>query len=274
MFDETRHFDHALMQDPAFASALRRCGQKPVTLPGGLIVLLQRMAGLKVAMLPRAVPPDDIADQLRELKLHRCPLILSPDTLCKMPRGLRLRPPRDLAWLDLSGGAGQCRAQMHPKWRNQLRVAENHDIKITCKPLKPDPSSQILMQEKAQSHQRGYLNWPAPLTASFAAIAPEQTHLFSAQYEGQTIAHMLFLTHGSAATYHIGQTTPKGRILNAHNLILWRAIQRFANLGCLRLDLGILDPKTPALNHFKLRTGAIRHQTGGTYLCWHPLARG
>ena len=274
MFDEPRPPDHALMQDPAFATALRLCGQRPVTLPGGRTVLMQRIAGIRVAMLPRAVPPDDLTDQLRAVKLHRHPLILSPDMACKLPHGLRLCQPRELAWLDLTGGIDQCRARLHSKWRNQLRLAEKHRVRVTCKPMDPDPNSQILKQEQEQCRLQGYLNWPAPLTATFASVAPKQTHLFRACHNGQTIAHMLYLSHGATATYHIGHTTPQGRAFAAHNLLLWGAVERFANLGYQRLDLGLLDPRTPALNHFKLRTGAISHQTGGTYLCWRPLAHG
>ena len=84
---------------------------------------------------------------------------------------------------------------------------------------------------------------------------------------------MLFLSHGSSATYHIGHITPRGKALCAHNLLLWEAGRHLAHLGCRSLDLGRLDPRTPGLDRFKLRGGAQRQETGGTYLIWHPLAK-
>ncbi|MDG1170769.1 MAG: GNAT family N-acetyltransferase, partial [Sulfitobacter sp.] len=67
MFDEAAlpPHSHALMQDPAFARALRFCGQRPIVLPSGLMLLQQRLAGVPVLMLPRAAPPPDLRAQLR-----------------------------------------------------------------------------------------------------------------------------------------------------------------------------------------------------------------
>ncbi len=273
MFDEARLPDHALMQDPAFAVALRICGQKPVILSGGLILLVRRVAGVKITMLPRAPVPDDLWGKLRQAKLQSCPILLSPDTPCQMPFGLRLRAPRRLAWLTLCKSLEQQRGQLHQKWRNQLRKAEQSAIAVTCYPLAVDQSDEIVKLETAQARQRGYLNWPAPLTMAFASAAPAQTHLFVACHKGQIIAQMLFLSHGKAASYHIGHTTAQGRALGAHNLLMWRAMETLSGIGCQRLDLGLLAAETPGLNRFKLRTGALAHETGGTYLCWHPFAR-
>lgn len=273
MFDEARLPDHALMQDAAFARALRLCGQRPVHLPGGLLLLMQRIAGIRVAMLPRASPPADLARQLRAAGLSRRPLILSPDQPCGGLPWLKLRAPRQVALLPLTPDHACQRVLLHPKWRNQLRRAERFGMKVTCRPLPPDPQTPVLRMEVEQARQRGYLNWPAPLTAAFAKVAPDQTQVLRAHHKGRCVAHMLFLIHGRTASYHIGHVTAQGKVLGAHNLLMWRAVERMTALGLGRLDLGTLDPRTPGLNRFKLRTGAQVHDTGGTYLRWRPLAR-
>jgi lipid II:glycine glycyltransferase (peptidoglycan interpeptide bridge formation enzyme) len=81
---------------------------------------------------------------------------------------------------------------------------------------------------------------------------------------------MLFLRHGTTATYHIGWTSRDGRAASAHNLILWDACARLAARGVRQLDLGIIDTETaPGLARFKLGTGAQPVRTGGTWLsCW------
>ena len=272
MVDEARlPFSHSLLQDPAFARALRLCGQQPLHLPCGLMVLQRRIAGLRVVMLPRAAPPPDLMDQLAALGLRRCPVILSPEVPCPLPRCLRLARSRDIAVLPLAGSETERRHLLHPKWRNQLKRAEAAGLTVTHGPLPPDPEGAVLARETLQARARGYANWPAPLTAAFAAAAPAQTHLFRASHAGQPVAHMLFLTHGQTATYHLGHTSAEGRSCCAHNLLLWQAGLHLGQQGITHLHLGLLDRRTPGLDRFKLRSGAIRQPTGGTHLLWHPF---
>lgn len=274
MFDETADAPaRPLMQDPAFAQALRLCGQHPITLPCGLILLRRRFAGLSLLMLPRAAPPKDLWSQLRALSLHRLPLLLSPELHSPLPRALRLARPRLRAVLDLRGSQAARRVGLHPKWRNQLSRAERLGTKVTFAPLPPDPNHPVLRQEQTQSTTRGYANWPSALTAAFAAASPNQTHLLCAMSKGRPLAHMLFLSHGTAATYHIGHITEAGKRVGAHNLLLWQAMGHLSRLGCRSVDLGLLHAATPDLNRFKCRSGAQPLETGGTYLVWTPLAR-
>ncbi|WP_037969985.1 GNAT family N-acetyltransferase [Sulfitobacter noctilucicola] len=266
--------DHAstphtpLMQDPAFVQALRMCGQKPVTLPGGLTILQRRFAGLRVVMLPRASPPADLTAQLRHVGLHRSLIVLSPELPCRLGRSLRVMKPRTLSVLPLSGCAKSRRDALHPKWRNQLVRAEGHHLTVTRNRLDPDPKGMVLKLETAQSAARGYLNWPVALTSAFALTAPDQTHVFAASHRGESVAHMVFLTHGQSATYHIGHITNEGRHLCAHNLLLWRAASHFARSNVRDIDLGVLDGRTPGLDRFKRRAGGQPRRTGGTHLVW------
>jgi len=273
MFDETPAECVSLMQTPAFAQALKLCGQTPLTLSSGEMLLIRRFLGLRVAMLPRSAPPEDLEAQLHTLGLRRTPVILSPDVPCALPRAVPIRRARDQIVLKLAGGNDLARARLHSKWRNQLARVEKRPVHVTYGPLDPDPRHPLLVLEQAQCAERRYQNWPAALTAAFAAAAPRQTHLFSAEYRDKTVAHMLFLSHGSRATYHIGHITPLGRKLYAHNLLLWRASRLLATLGHQTLDLGLMQHGATGLNRFKLRTGAERHPTGGTWLYWRPLAK-
>lgn len=272
MFDEPRTATyHPLMQDPAFARALVLYGQQPVTLPCGLTLLKRRLWAMPLLMLPRAAPPENLRNQLRALDLHHHPLILSPERPCTLPRSLRLLPPRERIVWDVSTDLRARRAALHPKWRNQLTKAEQTRLTITSRTLPTTPNHPVLVKEQEQCRSRGYRNWPAPLTAAFAATAPEQTRLFQARCEGKTLAHMLFLTHGSGATYHIGHITTQGKRLGAHNLLLWEAACQLAVQGVQSIDLGLINPHTRGLNRFKLRTGAQSQSTGGTHLIWRPL---
>lgn len=273
MFDQAPLSDHALMQDPTFAHALRRCGQTPITLPGGQILLHRWICGLPVAMLPRAAPPSDLAPQLQAVGLARIPVILSPDAPCPMPKAIHLRRTQDRAVLDLCCTHTSARAQLHQKWRNQLIRAEASDTAVSIRPFDPFTDRAFLHRAADDAQTRRYTQWPSALTLAFAETAPQQTHLLSAHAAGQTVAQMLFLTHGRHATYHIGLTSTMGRARHAHNLLLWRGARHLSDLGIETLDLGVLHPSTHTLNRFKLRTGAKAVKTGGTWLYRRPFAR-
>lgn len=273
MFDARPPQETPLMQDPAFAVALRLCGQQPVILSSGLMLLHRRVLGVPVAMLPRAVPPAELDQHLRDHDLHRVPLILSPERQCSLPRAVKLRNPQIFAQLPLHPDINIARTTLHPKWRNQLCRAESAGLHISHAPMPTRVGHSLLALETDQARIRGYANWPAALTTAFACAAPDQTRLFVARQRGSIVAQMLFLRHGSRATYHIGHITPAGKGACAHNLLLWQAARWLANQGVETLDLGLIDHRTPGLNRFKLRTGAIRQQTGGTWLRWRPLAR-
>lgn len=271
MFDMAANPDTSLMQSHDFADALRLCGQDPVILPDGALVLHRRVMGVSVVMLPRATPGAALSDHLRQVGLHRVPLILSPETFTRK-HGLRLRKPARAAQIDLRIPQSIRFAGLHQKWRNQLRHAQNSDLTVVRAPMLPDATLPDL--DAAQGQKQGYRNWPVGLTRAFAQVAPKKCQVFTAKLKGQTVAQMLFLLHGTTrATYHIGHTTTLGRLHHAHNLILWTAQNWLSDRGIGRLDLGLLDPKTPNLNRFKLRSGAHAFNLGGTWLRWSPLAR-
>ncbi|WP_298857061.1 GNAT family N-acetyltransferase [uncultured Sulfitobacter sp.] len=269
MFDASPpHANHPLMQDRAFAAALRLCGEDPITLPSGHMLLNRRILGIPVLMLPRAAPPPDLIAQLKTLGLQRRPLILSPEHPCKTPRAINVANPRALYTIDLTPPREVRRAALHQNWRHQLGQAERSPLRILHRPLAPD--HPLLILDAKQSRARRYQNWPTALTSAFAIAAPDQTHLFTALLRGHPVAHMLMLTHGNRATYHIGHTTDEGRSLHAHNLILWEAMNTFAARGLTTLDLG--SETTPQIDRFKRRAGAQTLPTGGTWLRWTPLA--
>lgn len=262
--------DHALQQDPAFAAALEYCGQKPILLPGGLLLLSRRVFGIPVAMLPRAAPPIDLQAQLRSVGMARTPVILSPEEPQPAMTALRIKAAMTSCRIDLKPDKALRRASLHSKWRNQLCRAEEGPLRIRSAALRP--SHTILHLEETQSRTRRYANWPRALTSAFAHVAPDQTRLFTAFLNATPVAYMLFLRHGARATYHIGHTTRDGRVHHAHNLLLWTAACWLADKGHTSLDLGYLHQSTQSLNRFKLRAGAKPLQSGGTWLYWQPLA--
>ena len=90
--------------------------------------------------------------------------------------------------------------------------------------------------------------------------------VMTASLQGATVGAMLFLVHGDRATYHIGWSSPKGKQVSAHNLILWRAIAKLRKAGVRELDLGGLNTQdVPGIARFKLGTGARVRTLCGTW---------
>jgi len=264
-----------LMQSAEMQATLRACGQAPLRLADGTLVLRRRFfPGVTVAMLSRAwIDPATLPGLIRQAGLNHAPLILSPDHpapgLTKLG-AVPLVTPTCMAELDLRG---DLRAGLHQKWRNALVQAERSPLRITRRILGDRSDNWLLTADQAQQRARGYRNWPVPLTLAYARANPGKAVEFSAT-DGDTVAAMLFLCHGAIATYHIGCTTARGRWMNAHRLILWQAMRWLAKRGFQRLDLGPVSTEdAPGLARFKLGTGARARWLGGTWGWWPPLGR-
>ncbi|WP_460275230.1 GNAT family N-acetyltransferase [Celeribacter sp. ULVN23_4] len=178
---------------------------------------------------------------------------MSPDQRLRGSLGhLGLSAPPEVVELDLRPNLSDMRLSLNGKWRNALKKAEKSELRVIR--LAPSPSvlRPYLMLEKHQQVQRRYRGLPPEFALAIQDVAPKSLRLFEADD-----AFMLFILHGNSATYQIGHTGPRGRAVNAHNLILWEAIKRLKLEGIRRLDLGTIDTRrAPNLARFKLRTGA------------------
>lgn len=194
--------------------------------------------------------------------------------------------PQHMAELDLTLPKEQRLGAQTIKWRNRLRVVQKSRLKVSHAPF-PDlrdhsphhsphhgPNHWLLQQDARQRRVKGYRALPAAFTTAYVHANPKSTQLFTATYDGTIVAAMLFLQHGSRATYHIGWTSAEGRLLSAHNLVLWEASNWLARHGASSLDLGIIDTENAAgLARFKIGTGAQIRPLGATWL-YTPLTAG
>ena len=280
----------SLLQSNRFEAALRACGADPVRLDGGVLLVRRRFASLPLGMLAR-VAPDALPAALMAARdpahgLRRAPLIVSPTApLTAHDQGTRtallpLASPAQNAQLAL-GAPDMMHKRLHQKWRNRLRRAQNAGLRLQHGPLVAGSDHWVLAADRAQQRRRGYGTWPTHLTEAYAGGDLRHAVMFEA-YAGYTpLAAMLFLRHGSSASYHIGHATPAGCAANAHNLLMWHAMVWLADHGHDKVDLGLLDTEgAPGLARFKLGTAAQVENLGGTWLSWppvtallHPLAR-
>ena len=118
--------------------------------------------------------------------------------------------------------------------------------------------------------QRGVEGLPSGFIERYiqARKSAAQTVLtLRADHQGERVAAMMFLLHGSAATYQVGWSNDTGRQFNAHNLLLWHAIEALQQRGVRLLDLGGVNTQRSAgIARFKLGTGGRVLTLAGTYL--------
>lgn len=178
----------------------------------------------------------------------------------------RIGLARQIAELDLSPSPDAMAGALTGKWRNRLRHALQHDIQIVRGAMPPDPRHWLFSAEALEARHLGYQPMSNVMVAALAAARPGAAQLFVARRGGSVLGAMLFLRHGSTATYQIGWSTKAGRAISVNNLLMWRAMIDLSTLGIRRLDLGLADPAlSPGLAHFKCGTGADLRQLGGTW---------
>ncbi|WP_298357365.1 GNAT family N-acetyltransferase [uncultured Litoreibacter sp.] len=256
-----------LQQHPHFADCLRAGGREVVQTDAG-VMLLRQFGLANVGLVSRGS-----AEMLEAQPPARTLRLFTPDypigTEMRDHGFARLRPAVKVAEWDISGP--DLRSGLRKTWRHALERADGLKLALTHM---PDASNHwLLMAEQRQARDKRYRALPLWLTRAWATLHPKDSLLIEARAKGAVVAGMVFLRHGEVATYHISFTTPLGRQMEAHRVMLWRAAAHFASRGVVRLDLGTLDiDSAPGLARFKLGTGAQARALGGTWVSVPGLA--
>ena len=172
--------------------------------------------------------------------------------------------------LDLTQSREALRAAFDGKWRNRLVAAETAGLTVQRLGANPAQWRWLLEQEESMREQRGVEGLPSGFIERYiqARKSAAQTALtLRADHQGERVAAMMFLLHGTAATYQVGWSDETGRRLNAHNLLLWQDIEALQQRGVRLLDLGGVNTQRSAgIARFKLGTGGRVLSLAGTYL--------
>lgn len=170
--------------------------------------------------------------------------------------------------IDLTQPEDALRAGLNGKWRNRLKAAEKSDLTVTRMGRRPAQYGWILTAEEQQQAAMGYRALPTQMVPTFQdMVGADAVMGVEAKLGGERAGGMLFLRHGTAATYHIGWASEAGKAANAHNLLLWSAMVQLQKKGVRTLDLGGVSTDHGAgIARFKLGTGGQVTSLAGTYL--------
>lgn len=245
--------------------------ERPVPLLGRAALLSR--GPVWAELVPPSVRRDGLLSLLKRLKQDHRIVAATPEP-CEGADPLagsgwlKAVTPCHLARLDLSADVAAMRARQHGKWRNRLVRAEGAGLEVCQTPMSENPGHWLLMKEADQACARRYRRLPPAFTAAWVQQGGKKSaRLFTAQKDGEPVAAMLFLLHGTSATYHVGWSGPEGRRVGAHNLLLWGAQNWLAARGMRQLDLDLIDTRnTPGIARFKLGSGADVVALGATRL--------
>ncbi|WP_019955188.1 GNAT family N-acetyltransferase [Yoonia vestfoldensis] len=256
-----------LQQHPRFATALSAVGAtvSATHLPQADDIQIVQRFGLHFATRGPIFDPKAGLDQriaaLRQAGLH----LLNAETPDPALRGAGFRQTHTGAFVaEMILDAGII-GRLHPKWRATWRKAGEMTLKPA--PFTPHDHGWLLQADHLQQRKAGYRALPHALIRAFAATAPDAATVYTAEIDDAPIAAMLFLRHAPVVTYHLGWTSEHGRLCGAHHKILIAAAHDHAAKGYRRLDLGLVDThNSPGLARFKIGTGALIRQLGGTWI--------
>lgn len=176
--------------------------------------------------------------------------------------------------LDLRQDLSVLRQALEGKWRNRLVKAEASAMQVRVAPDRR-LCAELLERERWQRAKRNFYGLPTAFVDAYLDAHDAQSPGFwvasahahgDAQHDAPAMAAMLFLRHGRLASYYIGWADEAGRKLNAHNRLLWQAMEALKQQGVTDLDLGGINTHDlPGISRFKLGTGGRVLTLAGTY---------
>lgn len=285
----------SLQQSWAYGDALKRLGvtlhRAAIWQDGELVGLAQlmsrRIAGyIALVSCTRGptwhadLPPQQRAAAWREIRrgVPARPLrvtVMSPDRCADADAALetaglwQVMTGYSTVLLDLTRPLADLRADLDGKWRNRLVKSESDSASSIRVEAHLPECLRLLERETQQRAERRFLGLPTHFVQAYIDACASRESAFAvsyAQVRKETTAAMLFLIHGSGATYHMGWASEVGRKANAHNVLLWRGIEHLKKIGLERLDLGGVNTRSlPGISRFKLGTGGRITTLAGTF---------
>jgi len=187
-----------------------------------------------------------------------------------LSRWRRVMTGHSTVMLDLQPELEVLRAQLDGRWRYSLARAEESSLTIHRVGTNAGQYRWLLDAEMQQREQRGLHGLPLQFFDLYVPSRQQPTKTIltlRADVGRDRVAGMMFLIHGESATYQVGWTNDAGREHNAHNLILWNAMQELRERGVCKLDLGgVNTTRSAGIARFKIGTGGQVLSCAGTFI--------
>jgi len=274
--------------------------QRPTTsgqfLASALVVIDRTIGGYSTWEIPRGPlwqsdklqassfkPAEALLERIvQDAKREHCiALYLSPShslaacslQLAASPRHIHCEATR---MIDLTLDENQILAQMHPKGRYNIAVAEKHGVTVREGTENDTESFYALLQATGKrdgftvsqkSHYRRFLDC---IEGSFILIA---------EHAKKPVAGLIGVRWGTTGIYYYGASSYEYRNLMAPYLLQWEAMKKCKAMGCTKYDLLGIEPpeEKPQAKSLKLQAlhpwagiSDFKRKFGGSIVIYPP----
>lgn len=140
--------------------------------------------------------------------------------------------------IDISKSEDEILAQMKPKGRYNIRVAQKHGIKIDQTHEVSDffkLYQETSKRDKFEGRDQKYFE-------DLVESLKENNQVFIAKYQGKPIAGLIITFYDGVASYLYGASSGEHREVMAPYLAHWQAILEAKKRGCQTYDLLAIEP--------------------------------
>jgi peptidoglycan pentaglycine glycine transferase (the first glycine) len=181
-------------------------------------------------------------------------LTIEPDWQLPTPRTVelsaaRFRPapatvqPSATIMVDLRVSEEEILAQMHQKWRYNIRLAGRKEVMVRIGNEADIPTFHALTQTTGERDE--FAVRPAQYYADVYRAFGSQARLFIAEFEGKALGAIMVVTVGHTATYLYGASSNEERQRMPNHALQWAAIQQAKADGCDWYDFWGIPPEVP-----------------------------
>ncbi len=183
-------------------------------------------------------------------------------SLIKSPN---IQPAKTLI-IDLTKTEEELLAQMHPKTRYNIKLAQKHNVEVqdefvltNGKGLYAKEAVELIAQTAGrQKYKTQGLDYFEKLVDFFAIHNPQadlKLHIYKALYNKELLTSAIILDFGNTRTYLFGGSSDLHREVMAPHLLHWTAMQDAKKLGLKYYDFWGIETasgNTPGFVRFKL----------------------
>lgn len=172
--------------------------------------------------------------------------------------------PRETLYLDLRASEAEILAQMKPKGRYNIKLAEKHGVVVTEHSAVEDVEQFYDAVKQASLRDEFALESRSFFEHLAATLCPARNAtILLAKHEGDLLGALLLITYGKRATYLYGGVTDQKRNLMGGYALQWSAIRNSRAAGCATYDFyGYVHHRS--LEHQYGRFSQFKSQFGGT----------
>lgn len=174
--------------------------------------------------------------------------------------------PRDTLCIDLRPAEETILAQMKPKGRYNIRIAQKHNVSVTQDTSEQGLADFLRIYKRTAIRQGMSIKPPGYFRTLVSMLLPlKQVELFFAEHQGRRLTTALVIYFGSRATYFYGGSLALRRRVMAPYLLHYEIMRRAKAMGCEWYDLwGIAPANDP--DHPWHDISVFKRKFGGTEL--------